>query len=580
MFFYCTNLTTIYAGTGWSTNAVTSSSDMFQNCTKIRGSKGTTYDTSHLDATYAHIDGGTSNPGYLSDFSEPYVVYTSASTTLTFYYDTMRSTRPGNTYSLNTGSTSPAWYTEGISQNVTRVIFTSSFANARPTTTYRWFYDMNKLETITGMNYLNTSEVTNMSSMFRECNSLTSVDVSNFNTEKVTNLSYMFNNCFELTSLDLSNFNTAKVTNMSNMFKNCRELTTIYASSYWNTAAVSSSSDMFFGCTRIKGSKGTTYNASHVDKAYAHIDGGTSNPGYLSDKKEAYAVYTPSNKTLTFYFDANRSTRTGTTYSLNSGNNNPDWRNDGTSANVTKVVFNSSFTNARPQTTYRWFSDMSGLVSITGIKYLKTSEVTMMNYMFSGCGLESIDLTTFNTGNVTTLANMFYNCTKLTSVDLSSFDTEKVTSMSMMFSGCTALTKIDLSKFNTHNVKNMSSTFSGCSKLTTIYAGKDWDTEAVTSSSNMFRSCTKIRGSKGTTYDANHTDKAYAHIDGGKSNPGYLSTALKGDVNGDGEVTVADINDIIDAILGNPNPLADVDGDGEVSVADINEVINIILAGN
>ena len=109
----------------------------------------------------------------------------------------------------------------------------------------------------------------------------------------------------------------------------------------------------------------------------------------------AYADYTPSDSTLTFYYDDLRSTRPGTTYDANDW---PNWYSDGTNANVTKVVFDSSFADARPTGTRRWFSGMVNLESITGIAYLNTSEVTNMEMMFSSCKkLESLDVSHFNT---------------------------------------------------------------------------------------------------------------------------------------------------------------------------------------
>ena len=95
----------------------------------------------------------------------------------------------------------------------------------------------------------------------------------------------MFWICKKLTSLDLSGFNTAQVTDMGAMFWKCSELQTIYVGDGWSTAAVTGSSRMFEDCTKLKGGQGTTYNANHVDKTYAHIDGGPSNPGYFTYKK-------------------------------------------------------------------------------------------------------------------------------------------------------------------------------------------------------------------------------------------------------------------------------------------------------
>ena len=474
MFSFCRNLQTIYVGSGWSTDAVTNSGSMFTMCTSLVGGQGTTYNSSNpMDKTYAHIDGGTSNPGYFTAPPEAYACYTPSNTTLTFYYDNQRSSRTGTTYDLNTGNNATGWDTDGTKSYVTKVVFDPSFANFHPTTTYDWFYRMRNLESITGLNYMNTSEVTNMA--------------------------WLFASCEKLTSFDLSNFNTSKVTDMSYMFSNCTNLQTIYVGNGWSTAAVTSSTNMFRNCTSLVGGQGTTYDANHIDKAYAHIDGGPSPPGYFTAKTEAYACYTPSNTTLTFYYDGQRSSRTGTTYDLNTGDNDTGWENDGTNANVTKVVFDPSFANARPTTTYSWFYNMRNLQSITGMSYLNTSEVTNMGWMFT-------------------------NCNKLTSLDVSHFNTSKVIYMNQLFSGCIGLTSLDLSSFNTSNVTiKMSSMFYNCYNLRTIYVGSGWSTAAVTSSANMFFNCTSLVGGQGTTYDANHIDAAYAHIDGGPSNPGYFT---------------------------------------------------------
>ncbi|MBR6947938.1 MAG: BspA family leucine-rich repeat surface protein, partial [Muribaculaceae bacterium] len=529
MFTTCLNLTAIYVGEGWSTAAVTNSTDMFKTCTSLVGGQGTTYDANHVDKTYAHIDGGPSNPGYFTvEGTEAYACYSPISTTLTFYYDNQRSSRPGTTYDLNTGISNPGWYSDNTYRNVTLVKFDASFANARPTSTHEWFYGMNYLLSIWGINNLNTSKVTNMSYMFFGCSLLPSIDLSSFNTANVTDMRYMFCSCNGLESLDLSSFNTSKVTDMSDMFFLCGNLQTITVGSDWSTAAVTSSTNMFGSCPSLVGGQGTTYDANHVDVAYAHIDGGTSNPGYFTATgTEAYACYTPSNTTLTFYHDDQRSSRPGTTYDLNTGEHDAGWKTDGTNASVTRVVFDPSFAGVRPTTTYSWFYLMRNLQTITGIEYLNTSEVTNMAHMFNSCSkLTSIDLSSFNTSKVTEMRVMFCNCTGLTSLDLSSFNTSKVTNMFNMFGGCSSLTSLDLSSFNTSNVTDMGRLFYDCSRLTTVYVGEDWSTEAVTSSSYMFHNNNNLMGGQGTTYNgSNPKDKTYAHIDGGSSDPGYFTAA-------------------------------------------------------
>ena len=185
---------------------------------------------------------------------------------------------------MNTGYNYPDWYSDGTNLNVTKVVFDPSFAGARPTSTIYWFFALFNLQSITGLEYLNTSEVTDMAWMFFYCSNLTSLDFSHFNTSKVNSMYNMLGYCQSLTSLDLSSFNTSQVISMSSMFDHCANLQTIYVGDGWNTAAVTISQDMFKDCTSLVGGQGTTYNASHVDADYAHIDGGTANPGYFTDK--------------------------------------------------------------------------------------------------------------------------------------------------------------------------------------------------------------------------------------------------------------------------------------------------------
>ena len=445
---------------------------------------------------------------------EAYAEFTSDNTTLTFFYDDLRSSRTGTTYDLRSNSSYPGWRNDGNYSSVTKVVFDPSFAAARPITTRYWFDRMYNLKTILGIEHLNTTMVKDMSKMFSSCTGLASLDVSHFNTAKVTNMSDMFNDCKKLSSLDVSSFNTENVTSMRNMFSYCRHLTsidlshfnttkvtdmygmfsnsngltTVYVGSNWSTEAVTSSENMFNNCTSLVGGKGTTYDSDHVDVSYAHDDGGPSNPGYLT-ALSAYAVYTSSDKTLTFYYDNLRSTRTGYTYDLNTGSNSPDWNRYWS---PTQVVFDPSFAAARPTTTHDWFRGMSRLASITGMEFLNTSEVTDMSDMFSNCQyLTSLDVSSFNTSHVTDMSSMFSGCYRLTSLDLSNLNTSHVTDMSSMFSGCNGLTSLDVSNFNTSHVTDMSSMFSGCYRLTSLDVG-NLITSNVTDMSSMFYGCSGL----------------------------------------------------------------------------------------
>ena len=618
MFYGCTNLRTIYAGSGWTTSAVTSSMSMFRYCTNLVGGQGTTFDANHTDKAYARFDGGPSNPGYFTELKEAYACYTPSDKMMVFYYDSQRYMRPGDNYDLNTGSEYPGWFLDVNYFNGCKyVIFDQSFANYRPTSTAAWFMYMEQLESIGGIQNLNTSSMTYMDHMFYNCTGLTSLDVSGFNTANVTDMVCMFSGCSGLTSLDLrgfntanvtdmafmfdrctgltslnvSNFNTSKVTDMQSMFRGCTNLKTIYAGRGWTTSAVTASGDMFLNSTKLVGGKGTTYNSNHVDKAYAHIDGGTSNPGYLSEWKEAYACYTPSNTTLTFYYDGYRSSRTGTTFDLNAGNQETQWERQGVNTSVTRVAFDPSFTAARPTTTYSWFYDMRNLQSITGISYLNTSEVTSMSWMFTNCeNLTGVDVSNFNTSNVIEMAGMFKS-TGLTSLDLSNFNTAKVILMGAMFDNCPSLTSVDVSSFNTSKVIEMQCMFRDCVNLTTIYGGSGWNISAMYYSNSMFLNSTKLVGGQGTTYDADHIDAAYAHIDGGPSNPGYFTAKnafLRGDVDGDTHVDINDVTKLIGVVLGTTTTdynaaAADCDvagGSGSVDINDVTALISYVLNGS
>lgn len=515
------SLTTIYAGNGWKTSAVQDSEHMFSYCKSLVGSAGTAYDYNYTDITYARLDGGTASPGYFS--AKPYAVYENG--TLTFYCDINRNTHSGTIYELNKGSENPEWVVKHH-WDITHVVFDASFTNARPMSTYRWFYGMTSLTSISGIEYLHTDRVTNMAGMFVGCSELTTLDLSGFDTQNVTNMAGMFYGSNALTSLDLSGWDTQNVTDMRQMFYNCSSLTTIYVSDGWTTDAVTASENMFTGCTSLVGNEGTTFNINHTDKIYAHIDGGPSRPGYLSRKWNAYAVY--NNGTLTFYCDDNPSTHPGTAYDLNTGTSAPGWTAQ--SGNVTSVVFATSFANARPTSTYKWFYHMTNIAEITGMANLNTSRVTTMESMFDGCSnLTALNLSGLNTSNVTDMQYMFWNCNKLASLDVSGWNTRKVTNMSYMFKYCYDLTELDLYGWNTAKVTDMNEMFAGCRSLTTIYVDEGWNTDAVIidNSYNMFSGCTSLVGSAGTAFDPNFINKIYAHIDSGEDNPGYLSEKPK-----------------------------------------------------
>ena len=227
MFQSCYALKTIYASDKFVTDQVTESTCMFSDCLNLKD-----YTSSNEDHTYANCTTGYFTPGC------GYAMFDAATGTLTFSY---KGVKPEGAYDLNEGDNTPEW----ISKNsyVKKVVFDASFAYTRPTSFFSWFRGCENLTTIEGIEYLNTENVENMSSMFRDC--------------------------YALESLDLSSFNTAKVTSMSRMFYICKALTTIYASDKFVTDQVTYGNNMFYGCEKLNG-----YDGSKTNYKYANYKAG------------------------------------------------------------------------------------------------------------------------------------------------------------------------------------------------------------------------------------------------------------------------------------------------------------------
>jgi len=249
MFFNCTALTTIYCDSNWyDITPLAKSDNMFYGCTKLVGENGTACDgTNNLDITYARPDKpANSEPGYFT--IEPAEIYATVNgTTMKLRFDKQRKRLGGVT----------DW--SAYRKTTETIVLHELMQFARPTSTSRWFKDFESLTKIEHLEYLNTSEVTDMSGMFSGVSSLQSLDVSTF---------------------DIRN-----VTDMSHMFEYCESLKAIYCDRSWSTTTAVSD-EMFKRCVAIVGGNGTTYKATNPDDAtYARLDGGTGNEGYFTKDK-------------------------------------------------------------------------------------------------------------------------------------------------------------------------------------------------------------------------------------------------------------------------------------------------------
>ena len=278
-----------------------------------------------------------------------------------------------------------------------------------------------------------------------------------------------------VTKIEFDNINTSRVTSMSALFSGCTALNSLDLSNF-NTSNVENMSYMFASCQNLTSLNISNFNTNNVlDMNRMFVDC----------------------RNLTF---------------LNLSN----------------------FNTSNVENMDSMFASCQNLTSLN-ISNFNTSNVENMSFMFAGCeSLTSLNLSNFNTSNVENMSTMFASCKNLTSLDLSSFNTSAVTNMYRMFFQCLNLESLDLSSFNTSAVTNMSEMFfMGTNnpssiiphenKLTTIIVGSSWNTSIVSTSTNMFYNCTHLVGEQGTTYDSNYIDKTYARIDGGPSNPGYLT---------------------------------------------------------
>ena len=194
--------------------------------------------------------------------------------------------------------------------------------------------------------------------------------------------------------------------------------------------------------------------------------------GGLTARAEKKPWVKMENGTMTFLY-GEKGNLAENEYDLNEGSDSPAWKDK--SDEVTKVVFDASFKDARPTSCKDWFENFRYLTVIEGLTNLNTSEVTTMRSMFDRCSL-------------------------LQSLDLSNFDTRKVTDMWFMFCGCSSLAYFDVSSFDTQNVTNMTYMFAA-DNIQKIFVSDKFTTDKVTDSDHMFMSCYLLSGAVGYSFD-------------------------------------------------------------------------------
>ena len=478
--------------------------------------------------------------------AESYAVFDEATNTLTFKHDT---NKPDGAFALNEGDNAPGWYKsndDGSNANIIKkVIFDASFANARPTSCYKWFCGCQDLTNIEGIEYLNTENVTNMNGMFYACLALTTLDIANFDTKNVTNMSHMFNGCYTLTTLDVSNFDTQKVTNMSGMFWNCAALTTLDVS-HFDTQNVTDMDGMFCNCYAL-----TTLDVSNFDTKNVTNMNGMFSSCYALNTLDIANFDTQNVTDMNYMFNGCRALTTLDVSNFDTQNvTNMGYMFCSCYKLTTLDVSNFDTKNV---TDMSWmFSFDPALTTIYASDKFVTTACEEDENMFAECvnlvGAVPYDenkvgkeMANYTTGYFTDIAskvaesyavfdeatntltfkhdtnkpagafalnegenlpgwykfddnNHSHNANIIKKVIFdTSFANARPTSCYNWFYGCTDLTTIEgIEYLNTENVTNMSWMFSECSALTTLDVS-NFDTKNVMEMSYMFGSCTKLK---------------------------------------------------------------------------------------
>lgn len=387
----------------------------------------------------------------MAQMSEPFI-YTrldKETQTLTVYYGTNYK-KSDNLFSPLSGE--PLWRTPAERKKIKTVVFDESFKDVRPTDCGTWFWSFEALTTIEHLDYLNTSDVEDMHSMFSNCTSLETLDLSSFNTKKVKYMSTMFNGATNLRSIKLpKGFIASSVTDLDATFKGCESLTELDLSGS-NSENVKDMKEMFCGCKALSKLVLTDFKTEQVTTM--------ENMFFICSTLETLDV--------------------------------------------------SSFNTENVTTMLGMFNNCSSLRSLD-LPGFNTANVTEMSSMFKKCSsLRSLDLSSFNTRKVTGMQSMFEGCTNLESVDLSSFDTENMISMTGMFFSCTKLDTLDLSSFATPKMESMPDAFGQCENLKKIYVSSAFTTDKVTVDFSVFEGCVNL-----PNFNPAKIDKEMAHTGAG-----------------------------------------------------------------
>lgn len=306
---------------------------------------------------------------------------------------------------------------------------------------------------------LDTSNITNMSSMFQGSSSLKEINLSNFNTSNVTSMKSMFQGCTSLESIDVSGFDTSNVTGLEMMFSGCKALTELNVSD-WDTSKVKSISDTFLNCSSLTTLDVSKWDTSNMMGLYRTFCG-------CSSLKQLDVSNWDTSKM---------------------GRMQESFKNCSSLTILDVSKWDTSSINALNFT----FSGCSGLTELD-VSNWSISGVTTIEGTFAGCSsLTKLDLSKWDVSGATTMRDTFKDCSSLIDLDLGVWDATSSINLNGMFNGCSSLVDLDLSKFTTEKVTNMSSMFEGCRALKEVDLSGFY-TPDLTNIGRMFAYCTALK---------------------------------------------------------------------------------------
>ena len=516
MFYQCSNITNIKFGLNWNTKNLTDMGFMFTRCKNLTSLDVSIFDTANVNNMNSVFNGCSALIELdLSDF--------------------------------NTIKATDMSYMFAYCSNLTKILFGEYFVTENVTTMASMFRDCSSLSSL-DLSSFDTSQVTDMSWMFGFSNNVTSnlttiTFGSNFNTENVTTMYCMFRRCIQLLSVDLSNFDTSQVTNMATMFYECNNIETIKLSSNFDTSGVTDMSFMFARCYNLSLLDVSMFDTSNVTKMNDMFENCSSltnltfsnsfNTSQVTDMSYMFYNCSGLSSLDLSRFDTGKVTNTSYMFYNCSGLSSLDvssfdtsqvanmsymfgFRNNVTS-NLTTITFGSNFNTENVTTMYCMFRRCTQLLSLD-LSNFDTSKVTNMSSMFYECNnITSIKFSSnFDTSGVTDMSFMFTRCYNLSSLDVSMFDTRSVTTMGSMFNGCSSLSNLDVGNFNTSKVKNMNFMFYNCSNLTSLNLSA-FDTSLVTDIGAMFSGCSSLTNldMRNATFNATTYTNAFQSVPNG-----------------------------------------------------------------